>query len=536
MRATDPWLPSHVPGIRRFTVTAGLLAACSAALTIVQAILFAHIVASGFLQHRDVPDLLAALLAFGGVGVARAATGWTADAFARTSASRMTGELRGRVLRHLLRARPGSVRSGEVVTAATGGVEALETYVSRFLPQLATAVLAPSAILLWVASQDALSALLMLVTLPLIPLFGALIGRSTQARTRARWLALARMSGHFLDVVNGLTTLRAYRRGRAQAATIAATTERYRRETMKVLRVAFLSAMVLELAATLGTAVVAVGIGLRLVAGDLALHTGLAVLVLAPELYGPLRGLTAEYHAGADGLTASRRLSGLLALAPAASTPARPRTARFGVVRLEGVTAGYDDGPPVLEEMTLEIRPGERTVLVGDSGAGKSTLLALLMRFIEPSFGLITVDGTDLAEFDPYRWRRLAAWLPQRPRLRPGPALAAITPAEPGDLSPVAAAELAGASCLLHRTVGEAGTGLSAGELRRLALARALARPAPLLLLDEPTAHLDAATARGVIDAINGVTGRTVVVATHDRRLADTADQVIDLAGAEIRT
>ncbi|MFA1540575.1 thiol reductant ABC exporter subunit CydD [Actinomadura monticuli] len=531
MRALDRRLPRDVPGVRRFLLAAGALAACSAALTIVQAVLLSHIVVAGFLRHRDVRDVLPALLCYAAAGAAQAAIGWAREAGGRSAASRMTRALRGRVLDRIVRARPGSVPSGEAVTVTTDGVEALETYIARFLPQLAAAALAPPAVLAWVAFQDALSALVMAATLPLVPLFGVLIGRSTEARTRERWQALARMSGHFLDVVTGLTTLRAHRRSRAQAASIAATTERYRRDTMRVLRVAFLSALVLELAATLGTALVAVGIGLRLAAGDLELSAGLAILVLAPELYGPLRGLAAEFHAGAGGLTASRRLSELLALPPAAAPPPRPRPAAFGVVRMADVAAGYG-GPPVLTGVSLEIGPGVRTALTGGSGAGKTTLLALLLRFIDPSSGRITVDGADLAGFDPDEWRRLVAWLPQRPRLRPGPVLDAITPDEPGELSPAAAAELAGAGALLHRTVGEAGAGLSAGELRRLALARALARPAPLLLLDEPTAHLDAATAANVIDALVTLPRRTLVVATHDPRLASAADQVIDLSGS----
>ncbi|NKZ07849.1 thiol reductant ABC exporter subunit CydD [Actinomadura latina] len=531
MRGLAPWLPRDVPGTGRFLAAAAALAACSAALTIAQAVLLSRIVVAGFLGHRDVRDVLPALACFALAGTAQAALAWLREAGGRLAASRMTRDLRGRVLGRVTRARPGAVASGEAVTVTTGGVEALETYIARFLPQLATAALAPPAILLWVAFQDVLSALVMAVTLPLVPLFGALIGRSTRARTRERWQALALMSGHFLDIVNGLTTLRAHRRGPAQAAAIAATTDRYRRETMRVLRVAFLSAFVLELAATLGTALVAVGVGLRLTAGDLGLRTGLAVLVLAPELYGPLRALAAEFHAGADGLTASRRLSALLALPPAVAAPRRPRPVAFGAVHLSGVTAGYD-GPPVLTDISLEIRPGDRIALTGDSGAGKSTLLALLMRFIDPSSGRVTVDGADLTAFDPDDWRRLVAWLPQRPRLSPGPVLDAITPPESGDLTPAAAAELAGVTPLLHRTVGEAGAGLSAGELRRLALARALARPAPLLLLDEPTTHLDSAAAETVTEAILALPRRTLVVATHDPRLASAADQVVDLAAA----
>ncbi|MFC4048628.1 thiol reductant ABC exporter subunit CydD [Actinomadura syzygii] len=529
MRATDSWLPRHVPGVHRLLAVAGLSAACAAVLTIVQVVLFAHVVVAGFLQHRGVRELAPSLLCLAAVAVARAAVGWARDVGCRVMANRMVRELRGRVLRRLVRVRPGRVTAAEAVTAAVDGGEALEIYLARFLPQVMTAVLVPPAILGWVAFHDVLSALVMLVTLPLIPLFGALIGRATQARTRARLRALTRMSGHFLDVVTGLPTLRAYRRGRAQAETVADNTERYRRETMGVLRVAFLSAFVLELAATLGTALVAVGIGLRLVTGGLGLDAGLAILVLAPELYGPLRGLAAEYHAGADGMAAARRIGDLLALPPAVPPPGGPpRPVRFGVVRLEDVTVRYDGGPPVLEDVSLEIRPGERTVVLGESGAGKSTLLAVLLRFVAPSSGLITVDGADLSAVDPDEWRRLVAWLPQRPRLRPGPALQAIGSAD--SRSPVAAAELVGAGALLHRTVGENGAGLSAGEVRRLALARALARPAPLLLLDEPTAHLDAAAARLAIDALRTLPGRTVVVATHDARLAEGADQVVELA------
>ncbi|TYB45518.1 thiol reductant ABC exporter subunit CydD [Actinomadura chibensis] len=532
MRATDSWLPRHVPGVRRLLAAAGLAAACSAVLTIVQVVLFADVVVAGFLRHRGVRDLAPSLLCLAAVAAARAAVGWARDAGCRVMANRIVGELRGRVLRRLTRVRPGRVTAAEAVTAAVDGGEALETYLARFLPQVTTAALAPPAILAWVAFHDVPSALVMLVTLPLIPLFGALIGRATEARTRARLRALTRMSGHFLDVVTGLPTLRAYRRGRAQADAVADTTERYRRETMGVLRIAFLSAFVLELAATLGTALVAVGIGLRLVTGGLGLDAGLAILVLAPELYGPLRGLAAEYHAGADGMAAARRIGELLALPPAVPAPPGPaRPARFGVLRLADVTVRYDDGgPPVLEDVSLEIRPGERTVVLGESGAGKSTLLALLLRFVPPSSGLVTVDGTDLSALDPDEWRRLVGWLPQRPRLRPGPALQAV-----GSADPAGAAELVGAGALLRRTVGENGAGLSAGEVRRLALARALARPAPLLLLDEPTAHLDAAAARLVVDAVRALPGRTVVVATHDARLAEDADQVVELAAGRAR-
>jgi ATP-binding cassette, subfamily C, bacterial CydD len=253
------------------------------------------------------------------------------------------------------------------------------------------------------------------------------------------------------------------------------------------------------------------------------------VLVLAPELYGPLRQLAAQFHASTDGLAAAERLLALLELPPAVPPALRPRRVRFGTIRFEEVTAGYAGRGVVLDRASFALEPGERVALLGPSGAGKTTLLSLLLRFADPLAGRIAVAGVDLAELDPTVWRRLLAWLPQRPRLEPGPVAAAIgSGAAEEDVR--AAARAAGAAHLLERTAGEDGAGLSAGEVRRVALARAFARRARLLLLDEPTAHLDHESAARIAAAIGDLpAGQTVLLATHDPELAAAADRVVEL-------
>ncbi len=541
MRPVDPRLLRESRSARGFLGAAAVLAALQTAATIAQAALLAKVICDAFQRGRGASSLVPALAALGGLAVARGAIAWLLESGGRLAADRVVRELRGRLLARLVRARPGglgALSAGEVATAATEGARALDAYFALFLPQLLLASIAPPAILVWVAFHDLASAIVMAVTLPLIPVFGILIGKAAEARTLARWHALSQMSAHFLDVVRGLTTLRAFRRGRAQVDSVAAVTDAYRRETMGTLRIAFLSAFVLELAATLGTAVIAVEIGVRLVDGGIALQPALAVLILAPELYGPLRQVAAQFHASADGLTAAQRLFQLLDLAPAVAEPAEPvPLPAGGTIRLESVSAGYPGRGTVLTDVTLELRPGERVAIVGSSGAGKSTLAALLLRFLDPAGGRLLVGETDVRDVDPAAWRRRVAWLPQRPRLEPGPVAEAIRSGTGGDDGAVeAAARAADAADLLGRQVGEGGAGLSAGQLRRVALARALLRDAPLLLLDEPTAHLDEESAAVVARAVASLPrDRTVVLLTHDPALAAAADRVLVLDGGRLR-
>jgi ATP-binding cassette subfamily C protein CydD len=390
---------------------------------------------------------------------------------------------------------------------------------------------------------DLTSALLMLVTLPLVPVFMWLIGRYTEERTRERWLALRLLSGHFLDVVRGLPTLRALNRSRAEAERIGEVGERYRRATMATLRVGFLSGSVLELAATLGVALVAVTVGVRLVGGGLGLQAGLTVLVLAPELYLPLRQLGAQFHASADGIAVAERILAL-AEAPAevgsagtllATSPA------VASVRFERVSFGYPSRPGlVLDELDLELRPGETVALVGESGTGKSTVASLLLRLAEPTAGRVTVGGADLALCDTKAWRRRLAWVPQHPTIFRGTVADNIRlgSAQASDEDVRVAAGLAGADEFVRALpggyetlVGDGGRPLSAGERRRVALARAFLRNAPLVVLDEPTADLDLRSAELVGRAVERLChGRTVLLIAHRPQLASRADRIVVLA------
>jgi len=430
----------------------------------------------------------------------------------------------------------------ELAVAAVAGIDALETVFARLLPQLVLAAVVPAAVLVLVAAIDPLSALLMLVTLPLVPVFMWLIGRTTERRALARWQELSLLSSHFLDVVKGLPTLRAFNRGEAQAERIDRVGERYRKATMETLRLAFLSGAVLDLAATLGVALIAVTVGVRLVEGDIGFEAALTVLLLAPELYLPLRNLASQFHAGADGTAVAGRL--LDAATPPAIPMAAPSPSpAAATVRFDGVSFRYPRaGRAALEQVGLELVPGETVALVGSSGSGKSTIARLLLRLAEPSEGRILAGGTDIAGCDPDQWRRGIAWLPQHPTLLHGSIADNIRLGAPDAADELVrdAAEAAGAAEFISElpagyetTVGDGGRPLSAGETQRIALARALLRDAPLLILDEPTANLDPASAELVRAAVDRCRqGRTVLVIAHDDELASRADRVVRLEAA----
>ena len=541
MRPVDPRLLREAPAARRFLLATAVLGLVAAACIVTQAVALGRIVAALFLHRQELSAVTADLVALVAATIVRAAIAWALESGGRITALAVAAQLRAKLLAHLLTARPGGVPempAGELAAAAVGGLDALDPYFARFLPQLVLSAVVPASIFAWVVWHDVTSAVLMAVTLPLIPIFGVLIGKVTEARTLQRFATLSHLSAYFLDVVRGLPTLRAFGRGKSQSATIAAVSDAYRVETMGTLRIAFLSALVLELAATMSTAVIAAEIGIRLVGGGIALAPALAILVLAPEYYGPLRNAAAEFHASADGLAAAARVFALLDLPPAVRTPEDPLPApdpREAAIRLERVTLRYPGrAGPALLGISAVVEPGERVAVAGPSGAGKTSLLALLLRLLEPSAGRIVAGGVDLACVDPDAWRSGVAWLPQRPRLAPGTLRAALGGRADAELW--RALELAAAASVvaalpdgLGTVLGER-TPLSAGEIRRLALARALATGRPLLLLDEPTTHLDATSAALVTRAIAELPrDTTVVFATHDARLVEIADRVIDL-------
>ncbi|MFC8171260.1 thiol reductant ABC exporter subunit CydD [Streptomyces sp. NPDC057325] len=542
MKPIDPRLLRYARATRLFLSAVVVLGLVGAALVVAQAMLIAEVVVGSFQEGRPVSALATPLLLLAGVAVARGLVSWLTELAAHRASAAVKSELRGRLLGRAAALGPGWLggqRTGSLIALATRGVDALDDYFARYLPQLGLAVVVPVAVLARIVTEDWVSAAIIVVTLPLIPLFMVLIGWYTQARMDRQWKLLSRLSGHFLDVVAGLPTLKIFGRAKAQAESIRAITSEYRQATMRTLRIAFLSSFALELLATLSVALVAVTIGMRLVHGDLDLYTGLVILILAPEAYLPLRQVGAQYHAAAEGLAAAEEIFDVLERPVRdGGTGAVPDTVRL---ELDAVTVRHAGrAEPSLDAATLTVEPGETVALVGPSGSGKSTLLDVVLGFTAPEpGGTVRVGGEDLAGLDPEAWRSRIAWVPQRPYLFAGTIAENVRLARP-DASDGAVREAlrdAGADGFvaelpdgIETPLGEDGTGLSAGQRQRLALARAFLADRPLLLLDEPTAALDGETEAGVVDAVRRLAaGRTVLLVVHRPALLAVADRVVGL-------
>ncbi len=522
-------------------------------LILAQAALLGYIVARSATHGVALETLKGPLIALAAVLAGRALVNAGFELTGRLGAARVMSELRGRLVDHLLVRAPGrrasNVRTGDLAASAVQGVDALEAYFAGYLPQLILASIVPVAVLVYAAILDPVTAVILAITVPILIMFMILIGKGTQAKTRRRLGALALLSAHFLDVVRGLETLRAYRREHVQEQVLSDVGESYRQETMATLRIAFMSALVLELCAMIGIALVAATIGVQLAGGHLTLEAGLTVLLLAPELYAPLREVGQQFHASADGVAAYERIfetvSGDSGVPRARDPRAVPDPARHAIA-FESVAFTYANRPAaVLDGVTLRLAPGTTTALVGPSGSGKSTLARLLMRFDDPTAGRVSCGGVDIREFDVDDWRARIAWVPQLPTLFTGTVAENIRLGAPhADAHQLAIAlHAAGAEELvaglpdgLATVIGEGGRRLSAGQRQRIALARAFLRDAPILVLDEPTAHLDARTAAEVADGLARVAqGRTTLLIVHHASLAAQASKVIALQEGRIR-
>ncbi|MFI0906486.1 thiol reductant ABC exporter subunit CydD [Streptomyces sioyaensis] len=572
MKPVDPRLLRYARATRGFLVAVVMLGLAGAGLVVGQAMLIAEIVVGAFQHGLGPGGLTTPLILLAAVSVGRGLVSWLTELAAHRAGAAVKSELRMRLIERAARLGPtlpqpplggapspattsegasrgADWRTGELTTLATRGIDALDDYFARYLPQLGLAVVVPVAVLARIVTGDWISALTIVLTLPLIPLFMVLIGWATQSRMDRQWRLLARLSGHFLDVVEGLPTLKVFGRAKAQAASIRALTGAYRRATLRTLRIAFLSSFALELLATISVALVAVGIGMRLVKGELDLYTGLMVLVLAPEAYLPLRQVGAQYHAAAEGLAAAEEIFAVLETPlPVPGTAPAPRgtalTVENLVVRHPGRSAAS------LPATSFEVRPGETVALVGPSGAGKSTLLSVLLGFTEPAGGRALVDGRDIASLAPESWWQRIAWVPQQPHLFAGSIAENVRLARPDADDAAVRTALADAEALdfvdalpdgMATRLGESGAGLSAGQRQRLALARAFLADRPILLLDEPTANLDGATEEAIVAAVRRLAaGRTVLLVVHRPALLAVADRVVRLpdpaapaAGAE---
>ncbi|ANW19303.1 thiol reductant ABC exporter subunit CydD [Streptomyces clavuligerus] len=541
MKPIDPRLLRHARSTRGFLLAVVLLGLVGAALVVAQAMLIAEAVVGSFEKGLSAADLMTPLALLALVAVGRAAVSWLTELAAHRASAAVKSELREKLLAHTAALGPGYLtgqRTGSLVALATRGIDALDDYFSRYLPQLGLAVVVPVAVLARIVTEDWVSAAIIVGTLPLIPVFMVLIGWATQNRMDRQWRLLSRLSGHFLDVVAGLPTLKVFGRARAQAESIRTITSEYRRATLRTLRIAFISSFALELLSTLSVALVAVTIGMRLVHGDMDLYTGLVILILAPEAYLPLRMVGTQYHAAAEGLAAAEEIFTVLETEPREQGGA-PVPDRAGL-ELDGVTVRHPGrAEPSLDRTSLTVAPGETVALVGPSGIGKSTLLDTVLGFTAPDGGRVLIGGTDLTDLDLARWHERIAWVPQRPCLFAGTIADNVRLARPDadDHAVRAALRDAGAEDFVtalpqgaDTPLGEDGAGLSAGQRQRLALARAFLADRPVLLLDEPTAALDGETEAQLVEAVGRLTaGRTVLLVVHRPALLAVADRVVTL-------
>ena len=540
----DPRLLHYARGTRRYLVLTVVLGGVTAGLVLAQAWLIANTISNVVVNHQRIAHVRTLVVLLALVILGRSLVAWLGERAAQRASASAKSDLRSALVEQIVRLGPAGIdreRSGGLVVLSTNGIDALDSYFSRYLPQLFLAVIVPVTVAVVMAGADWISAVIIAVTVPLIPLFMALVGASTKGRMRRQARLLQRLAGHFLDVVAGLPTLKVFGRAKVQVAAVRDITNRYRTATMATLRVAFLSSLILELLATFSVALVAVAVGLRLLGGHVSFATALFVLILAPEAYLPLRLLGTNYHASAEGMKAAEDVFEVL------DRPVPTRGCRHDVpdpatsaLRIDQLEVRFPDRTlPALRDISFSVVPGEVVAIAGPSGCGKSTLLGVLLGLIPSSRGSVTVGGVDLADLDPDAWRTRVAWVPQRPHLFARSIADNVRLGRPDATdhevrSAVSDAGLddvvAGLPLGLATVLGTEGAGLSAGERQRVALARAFLRDAPLLVLDEPTANLDGATEEGVLSAVRRLmVGRTVVLAAHRPSLLAVSDRVVRL-------
>lgn len=518
----------------------------AAAAAIAQAALLSRVVAGGFLGHQRLPGLAAALAALAGAAALRAGCIVVLEVVAQRASGGVKRELRLRLAAKLFEVGPLAIReqrTGELASILAEGVDALDGYLGQALPQLALAVLAPALVLVVYLVLDPLSALAVLLIAPFIPCLTALIGLKTRDLMDRRWTELARMSAHFLDMLQGLPTLKLFGQSQAQSDGIARISRRYGRSTMDVLRVAFQSSLVLDLAATMGVALVAIEVGTRLLLRSLPFERAFFLLLLAPEFFLPLRQLGLVHHARQAAVAAAQRTFAFLDMptrAPRRNDAGAPPDC-FDICLTGVAYTPPTRHDPALVDVSLLLRQGTTTALVGPTGAGKSTVASLLLGFAAPDRGTITIGGRPFSDLDSSDWRRLVAWVPQGPHLFHGTITDNVRLGRPtaGQDEVQAAARAAEADEFIRdlpmgyeTQVGEGGAALSGGQRQRVALARAFLLDRPVVILDEPTVHLDRQTAARVRRAIIGYCQRrTALVITHDMELAALTDQLVHLDG-----
>ncbi|MDR1152155.1 MAG: thiol reductant ABC exporter subunit CydD [Bifidobacteriaceae bacterium] len=557
MKPLDPRLLKHARAARSYIVLTAVGGAATAGLVVAQAILIASVLGPLAQGTATLSALTARLLAILAVAACRSLVAAAQERYSHRAATNVIADLRGQLLTHAVALGPrwrSEGRAASIATLTTRGLGALDAYFSKYLPQLLMVVTVTPALLIVVAMMDWISAVTMLVTLPLVPIFMILIGKTTAEISARRLSAMTTLGSRVLDLLSGLPTLKALGRESGPSARVRELSEAHARTTFGTVRVAFASGSALELVSTLSVALVAVPIAMRLVFGDMPLTAAIAILIMAPEVYSPIRAVGTHFHASANGVAAASQAFDFLALpTPTPGEGAAPDLARSRIV-LDAVSVrapGRASFTPA--DLTVTLRPGAVTALVGPNGVGKSTAVAVLLGLIPPDRGSVVAvddDGPhDLADIAPPAWWAQIAWVPQRPALLPGTIWQNLTGDFSGGPEPPATA-LAAANDAATRAgfaevvagladgwgtmIGHGGVGLSVGQRQRLALARGLLQDRPLVILDEPTAHLDDATAATVLATIEDLArrGRTVLVIAHQASLIATADAVVEVLQA----
>ena len=546
MSPVDRRLFGVTEGVRRYMGVTIALGLASALAVIAGASVLAGIVNRVFLDGAGPESLAGALATLGVIYAARGLFEWARSIAAHRTAADVKRTLREQVMRAVLTqtSKGRSAGSGELAVVASSGIDALDAYFSRYLPQLVLGALIPLLAIIWVATVDPLTAVIIVITVPLIPVFMMLIGNYSDRATRARWRTIVRLGDALVETLRGLLTLEVYRAGAGRLDRIRRLSDEYRKQTMATLRIAFLSAFVLELVATMSVAVIAVAVGIRVVSGDLDFEPAFAILILAPEVYAPLRKAGSEFHAAMDGVEAARSAFDVLEEPPttvvAGHRSPSPPVAGAPLISFSNVTYRYPapgeaKGTVVLGSVDLHVAPGERLAVVGPSGAGKSTLLRLILGFDHPGGGSVDIEGVPLGSLDLSGWRSRIGWVQQEPFLVAGTVLKNVRlgAASSNADDAAAALELVGAADLVPRlgeVIGERGAGLSHGERRMVTLARAVVRSPDVLLLDEPTAGIDSATQLRIAESFERIAaGRTVLTIAHQRVLVDLADRVVGI-------
>lgn len=549
MRALDLRLLKYAKATRNFLAFSAANGLVNTALIIIQALTLGELLAAVFIGGKELSDVKGNLYLLVLVVALRAASAWLADVVATKASNKAKSELRTAVISKTLELGPvwvSSRQSSDLATLSTQGLNALDTFFSRYLPQLFLAAAIPLTIGITVLTQDLLSAAIIGLTVPLIPFFMALVGMYTKSKVDRQWQSLQALSGHFLDLVQGLPTLKVFNRAKRQSDAIASVGDEYRSATMGVLRISFLSSLVLELVSTLSMALVAVSIGLRLVNGSVQLREALIILLLVPEAYAPLRQLGAQFHAVSDGMGAADRMFEILEVqANISEGILKPDFDELIEINLDEVGYTYPESQqPALLPISAAFTSGQLTVVKGTSGSGKSTLINLLMAFAKPDIGTIKINGQELSEIDANYWRNQVSYFPQSPWLPFGSIRSALLmgklDATDSELTKTLLRVGLDISALTDFPMGldshiSTSTGLSMGQRRRIALARALLQNRPIFVLDEPTASLDSETEQIVLATLRELTkqNKCVIAVAHRPHLVINADQVLEIKEPE---